>query len=262
MSDPTEIAKAIASRFIERRDAKAIQSRSGAYAPVREDMRDTDSPLIEWRLSDIVDHLEGRKTYGHYVVSLDGTCRTFVFDIDLRSKAHDDSPIMFRGEVIDPREVWAGPSTEAKHNLALQLRVIAEGLARRTKKILGVDVMVSYSGSKGMHVYACLDPGTPAADARSAAHTVIDSLDGVIIPDRGKNFFRHSDDDKFQPISIELFPKQDDVSAEGFGNLIRLPLGVNQKSGKPGFFLDMNTQQDEFKIEDPMVALENGSIRD
>ena len=257
-----EVAKLIAGTFIERRDAKAVQSSKGAYMPVREDMRDTDSNLIGWRLSDVVDHVEGRETYGHYVVSTEGACRVIVFDIDLRAKANplrDETPIMFDGEEIDPREVWSGGDTPAKRKLAMDLRVMTESFARRCHRILGVKVLASYSGCKGMHVYACLDPGTQASEAREGATLVIDSMDGLIVPDHGKNFFKH--ESAFTTLSIELFPKQTEVGADGFGNLVRLPLGVNKKSGGRGFFIDLNTPQDKFRVDDPALALKEGSIR-
>lgn len=256
------LAKLIASLFVERHDVKAIQTKTGAYMPVRQDMRDTASPTIPFGLRDLIDHINGVKTYGHYLVSQAGTCRTFVFDIDLRSKANTDrgeEPIMFQDEEINPREVWAGPVTDCKKDLQLQLRVMAEQLARQVHKILAIKTLVSYSGSKGMHVYGCLDPGTPAHDAREVAGIVFETLDGLIVPEHGKNFFKHAT--AFPALSIELFPKQDEVREDGFGNLIRLPLGKNQKSGKNGFFMDMSTPIDQPKIDDPLIALTEGSIR-
>jgi hypothetical protein len=135
--------------------------------------------------------------------------------------------------------------------------VIAEGFAKRAQKLLGMKVMVTYSGSKGMHTYVVMEPGTSAADARAAASLVIDSF-GFIVPDKGKNFFKHAE--KFPDISIEVFPKQDDVGS-GFGNLVRLPLGVNRKTGGKGFFMDLSVPQDKFKMDDPMLALTLGSLR-
>jgi hypothetical protein len=125
--------------------------------------------------------------------------------------------------------------------------------------MLELPVMVAYSGNKGMHAYICLDPATPASDARDMAHLVMDSFGGLIVPDKGKNFYRHAD--QFAAMSIEVFPKQDEVKSDGFGNLVRLPLGVNQKSGKAGFFVDISTPPDVFRKDDPILALTEGSIR-
>lgn len=259
--DPKELATLLAGTFVERKDAKAIQTKTGAYMPVREDMKDTGSPLVPWRLSDVIDHVEGRKTYGNYIVSTQGTCRVVVFDCDLRAKANparDEEPIMFAGEEIDPREVWAGPNSAAKRDLALQLRVAAQGFAIAGKRAIG-KALVAYSGSKGMHAYIPLDPGTTAVDAREIASCVLDTFEGDWVPDKGKNFFKHAF--SLPAVSVEIYPKQDDVAPDGFGNLVRLPLGVNQKSGKSGFFIDMSTPQDVFKIDDPIIALREGSLR-
>ncbi len=38
-------------------------------------------------------------------------------------------------------------------------------------------------------------------------------------------------------VDIEIFPKQDDVSREGLGSLIKLPLGIDKKTGKRSFFV-------------------------
>jgi hypothetical protein len=226
-------------------------------------MHDTESELIPWSLKDVIEHLDGTKTYGHYIVSPKNECRVIVFDVDLRAKANTaagEEPIMFDGSEIDPREVWGGAGGAAKRDLALQLRALTEGFANKGHKITGLPVMVTYSGAKGMHAYVCLDPGTPASEAREMAHLVIDSFEGDIVPDKGKNFFRHATG--FKALSVEVFPKQDTISPDGgFGNLVRLPLGVNQKSGKRGFFIDLSTPQDVFKLDDPMAALSKGSIR-
>jgi hypothetical protein len=258
--DPTELAKLIVSNFIERRDVKAVQTPAGAYMPDREDMRDTNSPAIPWSLSDVVDHIEGRKTYGHYVVSTEGTCRCIVFDLDLRQRAkpeRGEAPIVFDGEEIDPREVWHGADSPAKRDLAIQLLTLADGFARKGKQA-GFKTIVAYSGNKGMHTYVCLERGTSAADARDAANMIIASMHNIV-HERGDNFFRH--EFAFPAVSIEVFPKQDSVKADGFGNLVRLPLGVNQKTGKRGFFLDITDGVQSFKIDDPMLALSKGSLR-
>jgi hypothetical protein len=255
--DSKEVAKLLASKLIERRDAKAVQTPSGAYIPDRTE----NDELIPWSLADVIAHVEGKRTLGHYLVSSEGSCRALAFDIDLRKKANPDrneEPILFDGEEIDPREVWAGPASPAKRDLALQLRYMADGLAKRTKKVLDVQVLVSYSGAKGMHVYGLLDPGTPASDARDAAKLVIDSLE-VIVPEHGNNFFRH--ESEYKALSIEVFPKQDEIRPGGFGNLLRLPLGVNRKTGKPGFFMNPMAPDGKFEIDDPIAALTHGSLR-
>lgn len=263
VSDPTkEIGKLIAGRFIERREVKAVQSKSGAYHPEHE----------PFTLTDLVAHVEGRRTFGHYVVSADNTCRMLCFDIDLKEGRRleppmpDPNPAIFYREgyadqkEIWPRQEWTTPTDKAiKKDLAIQMRVLAQGFATRMKELLGVMVAVAYSGSKGMHVYGMFDPLTPAHEAREGASMVLDSLQDFEL-ERGKNFYRHVR--AFAALSIEVFPKQDEVRANGgLGNLIRLPLGINQKSGRPGWFINLDTPLDQFTQDDPLLVLQEGSLR-
>ena len=37
--------------------------------------------------------------------------------------------------------------------------------------------------------------------------------------------------------SLEIFPKQDQRTGKGFGNLVKLPLGIHRGTGKPSFFV-------------------------
>lgn len=270
MNDPQEVAKLLVSRLVERRDAKALQTPDGGYRPVRQRCAqrcgscEECQTLVPWALRDVVDHVTGERTYGHYIVDpATSACRTFVFDIDLRKKANPatdppEEPIVFDGEEIDPREVWAGPVTPARVDLGKQLQGMAHGLASATTRLLGIPVLVSYSGNKGMHVYGCIDRGTPAAEARELARMVLESTE-VMIPDHGANFFKHHEG--YRALQVEVFPKQDKVSADGFGNLVRLPLGIHRKTGKPSFFIKLETELRHTKKDDPMTALTEGSIR-
>ena len=257
-----EIAKLIAGRFIERRDVKAIQTRAGAYMPHRVGPQKdyNERPLVPVTLDALVEHVEGRQSYGHYLVAPTNTCRMFAFDIDLNKSAvwHPNGPDEL-GIVINPREVWSGPTTPAKRDLALALRYMAQGLAIRTKKIVGCQVIVTYSGNKGMHVIGCLDPGTPAIEARDMAVLVLDSFQGSFEPFKGKNFWHHAVG--YKMLDIEVFPKQEEISADGFGNLMRLPLGVNFKSGRPAAFLRLDVPEDKFAFDDPLTVLREGSLR-
>lgn len=263
-----EIAKLMAGKFIERRDAKAVQVPSGkskgAYFLHREGPQKNyeDRPLVPFDLASLVAHVEGQRSFGHYLVNPAGdTCRMFAFDIDLNKS----SPYYPNGpegecETINPREVWRGPTTQVKRDLAIQLKTMARGLGRRTKKLIGCQVIVTYSGNKGMHVIACLDPGTPAIEARDMAVMVFDSFDHTFEPFRGRNFWKHTVG--FPSLDIEIFPKQEDINPEGYGNLMRLPLGVNVKSDRPAAFMRMDDELDKFAFDDPLTVLREGSFRD
>lgn len=252
MTNATEdLARALGRSFIERRDVKALQSHKGTYRPIEE----------KWTLQDLVDHIEGTTTWGHYLVAPGNTCRIFAFDIDLNETGWISiEPDEY--QEISPRSVWltAQSNDPIRLDLQMQLRCMAEGLAIRTKKLLpDVKVLVAYSGGKGMHVYGLLDAGTPAGDAREAGRLVLDSFTDTFELVAGKNFYRHKY--AYSCLSIELFPKQDELREGGYGNLLRLPLGKNRKTGHDGFFVDLSRPINELRVDDPAVALAQGSLR-
>lgn len=253
-TDPQAIAKLLAGNLIERRDVKAVQTAKGDYMPQR-----SGTFLVPFDLKSLTDHVNGKQTYGHYLVKPETqTCRIFVFDLDLNKESSYHDPETNLDAQINPREVWASSTTQVKRDLALQLFALAHGLALRTHGLLHIKTLVSYSGNKGLHVIGCLGPGTAASEARTAANTVLASCQ-CFEPTRGNNFWKHQTG--YPSIEIEVFPKQDSVQADGFGNLVRLPMGINRKSNKESFFLRQDCEFGKFIIDDPVEALEKGSIR-
>lgn len=260
------VAKLIASTFIERRDVKAQQFQGG-YSPVREhythERHDDHSncTLVPWGLRDVIAHVQGERTYGHYVVSQNDTCRMFAFDIDLKKTGHWLDIESESWKPCDPRDVWLADETPAKRDIRGQLIYTAAALSGRTRGLLDIKTMIAYSGSKGLHVYGILDPGTPAGDARDAALMVLQSFAGDFIVSRGANFW---DREGYPAVEVEVYPKQDTVRGDGFGNLLRLPLGINRKTGQRGFFVKMfadRLSDDPFVEDDPILAMTHGSSR-
>lgn len=262
----SEIANLLAANYIERRDMKARQW-EGGYSPVVVDPRRNDQGQIRdptrlpLKKDDLIEHIQGVRTYGHYVVSLENKCRMFAFDLDLNKSCQWTNKETGETTTINPREVWRGPTTPEKRDLAMQLKALAHGLAMKVHTLIECKVTVHYSGAKGMHVIGCLERGTPASDAREMAYAVIESFD-CFDPSHGKNFFHHRDPETYPALEIEVFPKQDEVREEnGSGNLLRLPLGVNLKTGNQSFFIDFNSDWSVIKVDDPIRALTEGSIR-
>jgi hypothetical protein len=272
-----ELIALLGKQFVQRKDVKAYQGPSGDWYPVR---NGKEGPLLPMSLQDFEEHLAGRKTLGHYMVE-PGTnlCKLFAFDIDLTQPKQQPDGSWFRptyphpdnpGERVydwidstgaphdfNPREVWLWPKESHDHpaykHLTVALRCTAEALAGRINHMLGIPTAILNSGGKGLHVYGFT--GTmPAEEAIGQATDVINSF-GVFNPTRGKNFYRHVHD--YDVIEIEVFPKQSEVSTDGFGNLMRLPLGVNQKTGKKSYFVSCRTGYDRVDLEmDAMRALE------
>jgi hypothetical protein len=98
---------------------------------------------------------------------------------------------------------------------------------------------------------------------RAAANIVIDAL--PLVANRGHNFYKWDEVDDNQVrhhteheiFTIEVFPKQTQINSDGFGNLMRLPLGRNLKSEDPTFFVDMdsNAPLSELRPADPVKVL-------
>jgi len=271
--DAKQLIDLLASRFIQRRDVKAIQ-KGGAYMPVTATGR-PDSERMPWTRADLEDHVAGRKSFGHYLIGQDGDCKLFAFDIDLtkwNGKSERSQPtwlpidengmtVNVEPKPLQPREAWLHPKAppELRRFLVAQMRGVAELLATATVDVLGIPVAVSYSGNKGIHVYG-FTGAAPAHDVRGAAMEVMDYTN-EFVPMRGKNFFRPKNDDVrtgFACCEVEVFPKQNKIEEDGFGNLMRMPLGIHAKSGQRAYFLTLNSNIDELVEADPVASLESG----
>ena len=255
-----QLAKLLGKHFIARPDTKAVQNAQGEYRPLRGE---------PFTLGDLVSHMQGRHTYGHYMINEADQCKLFCFDLDLLP--HDDPtkkkpgephqlrrlPAMRngRGQYFgwsdgDPREVWGSRKQGAARDfMKVMLQTAAGLLAHRITSLLEIPTLASYSGSKGCHVYGFLGK-TSSQLAREAAHIVLNSfketqdVTGYWELTRGNNFYSYrfpgmtdkghpAQDDPFlnwEQMSLEVYPKQDSLSGKDLGNLLRLPLGVNRKS--------------------------------
>lgn len=278
-----ELAGLLAKRFIARPDVKAIQldrdaghlHRGDWFPDIKVDPeKRPNSPYLPhgFKMSHLLDHLDKKATYGHYMLGSDSKCKLFAFDIDLNESgvyptgvfAEMDGP-----NAIIPipamRSSWQSRLPEdaaARDWLKYQMKMLAHVLARHTTQ-LGLDCAVAYSGSKGVHVYGFLPEPTPAAEVRAGALLVMEKTDEFQLL-KGKHFFKHKNDDPisgFPNFSVEVFPKQDSLEGKDLGNLMRLPLGVNQKNPKdPCFFLDMTSPFAQFKpVTDPVALLAGGN---
>lgn len=259
-----EIADLIASRFIARRDVKAVQHSDGSWSPHTSDGT-RDGERLPWRRSDINAHLEKTQTFGHYLLNSDSTCKLFAFDIDLEPNKPKGSPRPYQGHWVDEdgsvhefdaRADWQVRGHPSRNWSKYQLKMISSKLAARITADLEIPCAVAYSGGKGVHVYGFTGL-VPAPDALEGALMVLESLGGWS-PSRGNNFFRSDDQDPesgYPNLTIEVFPKQDSLSDGGLGNLMRLPLGRNLKSKDPTFFVDLTSPMAQMVPVDPVWAM-------
>jgi hypothetical protein len=248
---------------------KAVQFSNGAWSPHCEfnpETRKKDGPRIPWSRKDLEAHLAGEATYGHYLLNTDNKCKLFAFDIDLEKNdiekgiegvwpefPEEGEPLLHK---FDARESWLDRAHPSREWQKLQLKTVAHSLARSITEDFHLPCAVAYSGGKGVHVYAFTGL-VDAADARDAAAIVLDSVGGWE-PKRGDNFFQSIDRNPvsgYPNLSIEVFPKQDRLSDNGLGNLMRMPLGRNLKSKDPTFFIDMTSPMGQMIPVDPEFAL-------
>lgn len=269
------VADLFASKFIARRDVKAIQRPGGIYGVHTRDGK-ADGERIPWTRADLNAHISGQQTFGHYLLNPDDQVKLFSFDIDLEKNKPEANPPFMPGcwvqlnpdegtsqiFPIDAREAWRDRRHPGRGWLKYQLKLAAHELMYVIHSELELPTACTYTGNKGLHVYAFTGL-ISAADAREGAQLVMDTL-GKWAPSRGTNFYRSINQDPIEGspnLTIEVFPKQDSLGgADGLGNLMRLPLGKNLKSPKdPTFFMDMRTPLGEFTPLDPLAALSGRS---
>lgn len=274
-NETVELVKLMGQRFIQRKDAKAMQNPDGSWTPIK--IKDELQPFA---MADFEDHLSGKRTLGHYLVDPDGNCKLFAFDIDIRKHLIEPpknapadwqpSPTWYldygyEGEgdfpkiECDLRAAWNEPDHPSHPYIKTILHHIALGLAHRSYRILKESrpVSIAYSGSKGLHVYVFT--GSISADK------AIKAADGILQgvgwhPSRGNNFYRHNVDplDDYSNFEIEVFPKQATVRENGgLGNLMALPLGVNRRTGHDKYFCDMRCGPTHgWGMKDPVRAMQ------
>ena len=260
-----EVANLLARMFIARPDVKAIQHSNGAWSPHTDDGT-RDGARIPWRREDLNAHLEGVRTFGHYILNPESQCKLFAFDIDLEKNSlptastpgytghyPDEEGNLYE---FDAREAWRDRAHPSRKWSKYQLKMMASLLMKAIYEELELPCAVAYSGAKGVHVYAFTGL-IDATEAREGAQIVLDSI-GNFEATRGTNFYKWKDSDPttgYPNLSIEVFPKQNSLDGKDLGNLMRLPLGRNLKSADPTFFVDMRTAMSEMQPVDPIWAL-------
>jgi len=286
-----DIAALFAKRMIQNRDVKAIQFSNGDYVPDFR-MKDTmpehgGSPEtsrhgLGFTMDHLTAHLTGQQTYGHYLLDSNSNARMFAFDIDLVKEngtyAIPPGPFKFDPSItnqqfdeqyqifehLNPRTIWLdrNPATAipaAREWWKQQMMGLVHRFAGGIRD-LGLPCAAAYSGGKGVHVYGFTGE-MPGEEVRAAADIVMATLD-EFEPLKGKHFFRHKDMSPitgFRNFDVEVFPKQVDLEDKKMGNLMRLPLGRNQKSQDPTFFLDLKAPAAVMRPHpNPAALLESG----
>ncbi|MCX8072825.1 MAG: CRISPR-associated primase-polymerase type A1 [Candidatus Binatia bacterium] len=153
----------------------------------------------------IAQHLEGRITIGQYLLYPDHHVSFAVIDLDPTSAALEQARL---------------EQTDELGGLGLPaLREYASRIVR-TARELDVPTLLEDTGGAGLHIWIFFAPRVPARRARAFVRELL---------------WRSGS----QPASVvvEIFPKQDELTGKGLGNLVKLPLGVHQATLRPSRFL-------------------------
>lgn len=226
--------------FIARKDVKAVQQSDGSYAPER----------TKFTIDDLRAHVAGERTLGHYLLSASGTTKVIAFDIDLVK-----GPCQWDDEEIMPRAAWLAGHA-AKPDMTRAMSLLALGLAVRLHRTVpGLPIAIAYSGNKGVHVYGLPNEHMPAKVAVAAGRQVMAKLGWE--NSRGKNFWQST---AWSMLEVETFPKQESLEGKDLGNLMRLPLGFNRKTGHRSYFLKLVPPTTAFHELDPMAAMSGDEV--
>jgi len=283
--DQDALAKLLAKKFVQQKLVKAMQTPTGEYRPVKTSYPDGD--YIKWTMKDFRDHIAGTHTFGHYTCDMDGLTKLITFDIDLDKTGtwvqEPDLTVLdkfytdeeFKAATVihksTPREDWHDRRHPARGWYKLQLRTLTEWLSGTAHKDFGFQVASAYSGNKGCHVYCFFPEPVQSSMAREMALLVLEATAERIGGTKykfekvkGNSTFKYSHPDPysdFSNLSIEIYPKQDEPLGTKLGNLVRLPLGRNNKNPKdPCFFVDQAAPMKELKPHPDPVALLEGKL--
>ncbi len=169
------------------------------YVPVHE----------PWTVQVARQHLQGRYTVGIYPLRLDDTVLWMALDFDLptalckQTKADQQTKDVAMAKLLRTARAYQALASE-----------------------LGLHNYLEESGSKGFHLWVFFQEPVPARAARRlglAWCQAAKQREIGLTPDIGR---------------LEVFPKQAHLQPKELGNLVKLPLGVHQLTGKNSRWLD------------------------
>ncbi len=164
--------------------------------------------------SDINDHLRGSKTYGIYLLNGASQVHTGVIDVDLIKSLRQ--PEQYKKQSANIR----------RESIYLHQRILELSREHSLTSIAEV------SGGKGYHFWFPVAEPVEAATMRKALQQLTTGLAGDV-----------------SCFNLEIFPKQDKISGKGFGNLVKLPMGIHRVSGKPSWFVRAADREQQSQFE-------------
>lgn len=207
--------------FVHRRDVCALQQESGAYFPA----------IAPVSVGTVSQHLRGECSVGAYVLNTDDTCRFVMFDLD----TYDRMALLCLCDAIE--------------------RLVADTYAQASQTWSGHPyrcLLLEDSGGKGYHVWLPFSTPRPARDVRAWAQPVVEAYN----IGRDRNIPAGAPAIPFTPWpALEVFPKQDALGEGGYGNLVKLPLGVHAKTGARSYFVPRENWASDLRTLAPMPAV-------
>lgn len=187
-----------ARQWADRKEGKS------GYVPVRR-------PL---EFNDIEEHVQGRKTYGIYLMKKDSTVQCAVLDADLKAE--------FRKRSLPADQ--KGIMKKERSFMVSRIRDLS-----REK---GLEPVMEFSGYKGFHFWYFFSAPVSPEKVRVVLREIAEPVNRDI-----------------SSFDIEVFPKQDRLTGKGYGNLVKLPLGVHRYTGKKSRFSDCSSRTMESQLQ-------------
>jgi hypothetical protein len=161
-------------------------------------------------------HVMGIITLGVYPVRVDQTVTFLALDLDIRKAAL---------EKAEGHRERIAILRQTVHDAAMQLLAVARSV--------GLSLLLEDSGYKGRHLWGFLAQPVEAGLAARLCRLLVRAT-GVLPAS----------------LQIDTFPRQDAVPPGGYGNLIKLPLGIHMRSGRRARLLGPSGP-----LADPWAAL-------
>jgi len=160
--------------------------------------------------ADIAEHLAGSRTYGIYLLDQANMVHTGVIDVDLKKELRPPEILQKNRDAVRRESVY-----------------LHQRLMERAKEH-GMTCISEVSGGKGYHYWFPVADPVLAAAMRRALFVLAAGLQEDV-----------------SCFALEIFPKQDQVQGKGFGNLVKLPLGIHRATGKPSWLVLAKDRQRE-----------------
>lgn len=212
----TEKIELLRERFVHREDTYAIQwlsRESNEWRFWRVTNKTCSKPLslecsdgkcnhkvsVPLTTASIRQHIEGTKTVGVYQLANDDTVKWLCLDIDIDGN--------------NPRVALNISAEQLRRDVQEHTRKLVARL-----KTFGCPFLVEDSGNRGYHIWVFFTEPVNAKYAMSFGRYI------------------NQQDDPPPHLHVEVFPKQ--IGERTFGNLVKMPLGIHQKTSQPTQFVN------------------------